>query len=219
MVVKSNLKEFPVHTTSTRSITEILLETEKASREGNHQHAYELSVQATHIAPENVEAWLLRLAVAPSFDERVACVNRLNELVPNYRDRYNLAYFTQKELLDRNPFLAYLEETDELYRVRNGNGTLVSIRKKRTADSTPSELSSDVRAAYGWLILAIVGLLSAGIGTFIFAPLAALSAIQAGRRPHSQSDWVNSVIVLTLAIFFFLLGLIFIYLIWLHWFG
>src|SRR5215510_14665524 len=107
MVVKSNLREFPNHTGSTRNITELLLEIEKANREGNSQYAYQLSVQATHIAPENVEAWLWCLALASSLEERVVCVNRLNELEPNYRDRYHLAYFTQKELLDRDPFLAY----------------------------------------------------------------------------------------------------------------
>jgi hypothetical protein len=220
MVVKSNLREFPDPTKSTHNITEIFLEIEKASREGNRHYAYQRSVQATHMAPSNIEAWLWRLALAPTFEERVACVSRLNELAPHYRDRNNLAYFTQRELLERNPFLAYLDETDELYRVLTGNQMEVSIRKKRNADdlSHPEE-SGGIKAAYGWLVMAIVGLLAAGIGTVLFAPLAGLFAIQAGRRPRTRSDWVHSIVVLTLSILFFLLGLGLSYLFWLHWSG
>ena len=218
MVVKrENVREFQTPPRSARNIAELLLEIEKTNRGGNRQYAYQLSTQATRIAPENVEAWLWRLALASSLEERLACVNRLNELAPNYRDRNNLAYFTQKELLDQNPFLAYLEETDELYRVMTGNQTEVSIRKKRNADElAPPEQSGRVRAAYGWLVMAMVGLLSAGIGTILFAPLAGLSAILAGRRPSSHSDWVNAIVVLTLAIFLFLLGVSLFYLFWLH---
>ena len=215
-----NLNEFAIHNLSERSVTDLLLESEKASREGNKDFAYQLSLQATRVDPESIDAWLLRLALAPSFEERVVCVNRLNELAPNHRDWHNLGYFTEKELLERDPFLAYLDETDDVYRVRNGSNLPISIRKKRAAvDSSPSAQSGRLRAAYGWLVLAFIGLLSAGIGTFIFAPLAGVLAIRAGQRSRSRADWVNSVIVLTMAIFLFLIGLIFLFLFGLHWFG
>ena len=65
-------------------VTDILAESEKAIRGGDRQQAYQLSLQATQIAPENVDARLLRSTLAPSLEERVACVNRLNELAPGY---------------------------------------------------------------------------------------------------------------------------------------
>jgi len=220
MYTRKDLREVPEHSIADRSIRDLLLETEKASREGKSQYAYQLSVQATRVVPESVEAWLMRLALAPSFEERVICMNRLNELSPDYRDRYNLSYFTQKELFDREPFLAYQEETDELYRVINGDHLPLNIRKKRAAvNPALYEPSSKLRAAYGWLTMAIAGLLLAGIGTLIFAPLAALSAAQAGRHSRSRAEWGNSVIVLLFAILLFLLGGGLLFLFALHWLG
>jgi len=220
MYTRKDLREVPAHTIAHRSVREILLEAEKTSREENTQYAYQLSVQATRVAPENIEAWLMRLALAPSFEERVICMNRLNELSPDYRDRYNLAYFTQKELVDRDPFLAYQEETDELYRVINGEHLPVSIRKKRAAaNAALYEASHHLRVAYGWLVVAIAGLLLAGIGTLIGAPLAAVSAVQALQHPRSRSEWGNSLIVLFFAILLILVGAALLLLFALHWLG
>jgi hypothetical protein len=111
-------------------VKDLLAESDKAIREGNSQEAFKLSVRATELAPTSIEAWLLRATLAPSLGERLICVNRLNELAPGYQDRYKVAFFALKELLDKNPYLAYLEETDELYRVASTDHVL-SIPKKR----------------------------------------------------------------------------------------
>jgi hypothetical protein len=220
MYTRKDLREVPAQSIADRSVRDLLVEAEKAGREGKTQYAYQLSVQATRVAPENIEAWSMRLALAPTFEERVACMNRLNELSPEYRDRYNLAFFTQKELVDRDPFLAYKQETDEIYRVINGDHLPVSIRKKRaSANPFLYEPSSRLRSAYGWLTAAIAGLLLAGIGTIIFAPLAALAAVQAGQHPRSRAEWGNSMIVLLFAILLFLVGAGLLFLFVLHWLG
>lgn len=220
MDVKKNWNETAVETLPNQSVTDLLLESQRASQAGDNQYAYELSLQATRIAPENVEAWLLRVALSPSFEERMICVNRLNELAPDHHDRYNLGHFTLRELLDRNPFLAYHEETDELYRVIHANQMMVSIRKKRAPAITfLAETASPLKNAYRWLMLAALGLLFAGLGTFIFAPLAGLSALQVGRAVRSRADRVNSIVVLTLAVILFMIGAGFTYLFALHWAG
>jgi hypothetical protein len=209
-----------VDTKPNQSATDLLSESEKAIQEGNSQYAYELALQATQAAPDNIEAWLLRATLAPSLEERVICVNRLNELMPERQDRYNVAFFALKELLDKDPFLAYLEETQDLYRVINADHIVLSIPKKRAAVNSPlPERSSQLKAAYRWLVLAIIGLMLAGIGTLIFAPLAALAAIQAGGSLHSRSDRVSSTIVLILAIILFMIGSFFSVLFVLHWTG
>jgi hypothetical protein len=41
---------------SNQRLNALLMESEKAIREGNREQAYELSLQATKIAPENIEA-------------------------------------------------------------------------------------------------------------------------------------------------------------------
>jgi len=220
MAVNKNYEDYLFDTKPNQSVTDLLLESEHASREGNSQYAYELSLRATQTAPENIDAWLLRISLSPSFEERLLCVNRLNELAPDHHDRYNIGYFTLKELLDKDPYLAYLEETEELYRVMNGNHMVVSIRKKRVADNTfLPERSSQLKAANRWLMMAILGLMLAGIGTLIFTPLAALNAIQAGQSAQSHSDQINSTIVLIVAILLFIVGTIFSLLFVLHWIG
>ncbi len=201
-------------------INQLLSESEKAIREGNKQHAYELSLQATKVAPENLEAWFLRATLAPSLEERLFCVNCLNELSPDRQDRHHVAFSAVKESLDRDPFFAYLEETEALYRVINKNNQMVVIPKKRAA-ANPSvpEQPSPLKPAYRLLVMAIFGLLLAGVGTLIFAPLAALAALGAGPSLRSRSERVSSMVILIIASLLFLLGLAFAILFALHLIG
>src|SRR5436190_17894045 len=151
-----------------------LSEAESAIRAGNSQRAYELSVKATQVEPNNPDAWYLRGSLAGGLEERVLCTNKLNELTPDHRDHHSLAFFALKDFLDRDPFLAYRGETPQLYHVANEDGMILSIPKRRTEtipypDRPPGRLT----VAYNWLTFAIVGLMLAGLGTLMFAPLAA----------------------------------------------
>lgn len=201
-------------------VRDLLAEIEQAIREGRRQRAYALSLEATKLAPENVEAWFLRATLAPSLEERLFCINCLNELCPDCQDRHNVAFFAIQELLNRDPFLAYLEETSALYRVINKNNQVVVIPKKR-AEVTPylEEPPSPLKGAYRLLVMAVFGLLLAGIGTLIFAPLAALAALAAAPALQSHSERVSSTVILILSSLLFVLGLIFGILFVLHWIG
>lgn len=205
-----------------QTVTDLLAESENAIRSGNGKYAHELSVQATQMAPESIEAWLLRATLAPTLEERVACVNHLNELAPGYRDRYNVAFFALKERLDQNPFLAYLEETDELYRVIDADRKILSIPKKRApVEPYPPEEKqpNPLKPAYGWLRLALMGLLLAGVGTVVFAPIAALAAARAGESLNARSERVSAAVVMIVASILFIVGVIFSLLFILHWLG
>ncbi len=209
-----------VDTQVDQRVNALLTEGEQAIREGNRQQAYELSLRATKLAPENIEAWFLRATLAPSLEERLFCVNCLTELCPDCRDRHHVAFFAVQELLDKDPFLAYLEETSALYRVINKSNQVVVIPKKRSAVTPfPSEQAGPLKGAYRLLAMAIVGLLLAGVGTLIFAPLAALAALGAGRSLKSHSERVSSMVVLIVASLLFFLGLAFAILFILHWVG
>jgi hypothetical protein len=203
-------------------VTDLLAKSEEAIREGDSRRAYQLSLEATQIAPESIDAWLLRATLAPTLEERVHCVNHLNELAPGYQDRYNVAFFALKDLLDKKPFLAYLEETDELYRVLNADRVVLSIPKKRApVNPSPPEQppATPLRPAYRWLTLSVLGLMVAGIGTVIFAPLAALAAVRAHQSGRTRAEQVGSIVVLIVSVGLFMIGVIFSLLLLLHWFG
>lgn len=201
-------------------INQLLSESEKAIREGNKQKAYELSLQATKVAPESLEAWFLRASLAASLEERLFCVNCLNELNPDRQDKHHIAFSAVKELLDRDPFLAYLEETEALYRVINKNNQVVVIPKKRApVNPSPPEQTGPLKPAYRLLVMAMFGLLLAGVGTLIFAPLAALAALGAGSSLRSHAERVSSMVILIIASLLFLLGLAFAILFVLHLVG
>jgi len=189
-------------------------------REGNRRDAYELCLKATLLDPQNVEAWWLRVNLAPSAEEKVMSVSRLNELAPNLQDRHYLSFFTIREVLERDPFLAYHDETDDLYRAVNAEQVMLSIPKQRAlTDPFPPQRSSPLRAAYRWLALAFFGLLLAGLGSLVFAPLAALSARQARPFLQSRSEKVNANVIITLSLLVLLLGLNFAFLFLIHWLG
>lgn len=220
-VEKKNNNAF-VDNPSSQSLTDLLAESEKAIQEGKPRRAYEFAVQATQLVPQSIEAWLMRATLAPSIEERILCVNRLNELAPGHQDKYNLAFYALKEFLDKNPFLRYLEETDELYRVMNAEHMVLSIPKKRAPVNFPSpDLAppGPLKGAYRWLTLAILGLLFAGIGTVIFAPLAAWSTLRVQDALQSHPERVSSTVILIVAFGLFVIGVLFSILFLLHWFG
>ena len=217
-VQKNRENVFADHKPSQR-VTNLLAESDKAIKEGNSQQAYELSLQATQIDPENIEAWLLRATLAPSLEERIICANRLNELAPGFQDRHNVAFFAFKELLDQDPFLAYLEETEELYRTVHADYVLNIPKKRAAKDSFPPEGSVPLTGAYRLLTLAFMGLLVAGIGTIIFAPLAVFAALHAQGSVRSPSERIKATVVLIVAFGLFLIGILFSVLFILHWLG
>ena len=199
------------------NVDAILGEIENSIRNKDKRGAYELSLRATQLAPDNVEAWILRATVAPSLEERLVCVNRLNELGADSQDRHNIAFFTLKELLDKNPFLAYLEETENLYRVMNANHMVLSIPKKRLPDlSVTHYQSGPLIGAYRLLVMALIGLMAAGVGTLFFAPLAAITAVRIGVSSQSQAERLRSTIVFALALLLFVIGAVFSVLFVLH---
>ncbi len=220
MYEKSNRGNDITNAQPITNVEQILAEIENSIRNTGGRDAYELSLRATQLAPDNVEAWFLRATLSPSLEERLVCVNRLNELGADSQDRHNITFFTLKELLDKNPFLAYLEETEKLYRVMNANHMVLSIPKKRSPDhSATREHSSRLTGAYRLLVMALIGLMAAGIGTLLFAPLAALSAVRVGISSKSQSERFRSTVVFALAIILFVIGSVFSVLFMLHFQG
>ena len=195
----------------------LLEEAERATIEGNRRKAHELSLQATEAAPGYAPAWALRTELAPSLEEKIACMNRLNELQPDQHGRHNSNFYFLKELFDRDPFLAYLEETNELYHALNKDLMVLRIPKRRTAvEIYPPERPSKLASAHRWLALALFGLMMAGIPTLIFAPLAARSALNAADSLGRRSGSVHAAAIQIGAIILFAIGSFFTVLFVLH---
>lgn len=220
MLEKENFERISVEGDTPQTLQGILDHVEEAVREGNPILAYERSLRATQVAPQDANAWFLRASLAPTLEERILCVNRLNELDPGHQDRHHIAFYTLKELLEINPCLAYLEESQDLYRVLRPDRQVLSIPKKRSDAGPPLyEIKDQLAAAKRWLTLAIVGLLSAGLLTLIFAPLAAWSAIFSGRSVNSRPVKVGSAILFLSSLALFIVGLFFSLLFAMHWVG
>jgi hypothetical protein len=200
-------------------VNDLVSEAQQALRKGLVHDAYALSLQATQAEPENAQAWLLRASLAASAEEKILCINRMNELGARHHDPHHLAFFALKEVLERDPFLAYAEETQELYRVHNAERTLLSIPKERsiTAPYPPQEKSDALALPHRLLFLAILGLIFAGLGTLLFAPLAAWTALSGDRSQLNDSARIDSLVVAFTAAGLFILGALFSILFIMHW--
>lgn len=200
-----------------QALTRILAKVEEAIRDRKRNLAYELSLQATQVAPNDPYVWFLRASLAPSLEERVISVNRLNELDPDFKDQHHVVFFTLQELLESDPYLAYLEESEELYRVLRSDRRVLSIPKKRSpASPPPHERKDELKAAQRWLGFALIGLLFSGLLTLIFAPLAGWSAIQTSQSTGNHAVQVRSAVMVFSSVVLFVIGLFFSFLLVLH---
>jgi hypothetical protein len=206
----SELEDTQPHKKVSEQVSNILEEAKQAALNHNLPHAHTLSLQATQIAPNDIPAWAMRIQLAPSLEEKILCMNRLNELKPNRRGNQDATYKYVSELLNQDPFLAYLEETSELYHVLNKDRILLSIPKGRVTEQPfPPEKADSLSSAYRWLALALFGLMFAGLPTLLFAPLAVFSTFKVQSSAHSSAHTVQCAVIQLAAILLFLVGVFF----------
>jgi hypothetical protein len=190
-------------------VLQALLEAQVAAKGEDRQRAYQLSLEATRIAPENLEAWLLCAETAPSIEEAVVYLNQANSLQPQDADAKQKTYQVVQKLLEQDPFLRYLDETIDLYHVRSGKQLSLAVPKGRSVpEPYPARRPARLQRAYRWLWMAFLGLLLAGIGALVFAPLAAASAIGLYIETSSKTNRIYSLVVLMLSASLWLFGLL-----------
>lgn len=182
-------------------ISRLLEEAEAATQRGEREMAYQTSLRATRIAPEEALAWYLRSRNAPSHEEQLMCLSRAFALDTKRPESKTELRNAVQELLLKEPFLAYVYETEELYQVRSGRDLLVNIPKNR-AYETPylKRNPSLVVVAYRWLYLSLIGLLLGGVGAILFAPIAVFQVLRLQNISLSRADRVRSWIILIFAI-------------------
>ena len=194
------MAESPVQETQMSRVTWLLASAEREVAQGNQQRAYQLSLQATEIAPHDAKTWLMRAETAPSWEEIVACLNRVNTIAPRHSIGKQKTLQVVQLLLQSDPFLAYLDEGNDLYHVQNRAflQPLYVPKRRRRSEKYPAEHPRPFQRTYSWMALAALGLLFSGLGTLIFAPLAMVAILYVSSQPLSSADRMRGVILIVI---------------------
>lgn len=196
----------------------LLTEAEIAAQAGDYGRARRLSQQATEADPQDVESWLVRAKNAAALSEVLTCLSRVHVLDPKNPLGRQLTYQALGRLLKQEPFLAYKDENDQLYLIRNGQDLSLTVPKDRAIpEPYPLSTPKPLTMAFYLLGWATLGLALAGLGALIFAPLAALWAMQvylSGRL--NPGDGVRISIIFLLAGALLILAFLLVFLFFIH---
>lgn len=189
-------------------VSQLLEEAQDYARQGEREKAYQVSLKATRVAPDEPLTWYVRSRNAPSHEEQLMCISRayaLDTKLPEARTELRTAV---QELLQKEPFLAYVYETPELYQVRSGRDLLVNIPKNR-AYETPylKRNPGPVVPAYRWLYLSLIGLLLGGVGALVFAPIAVFQVLRIQSTSLSHADRIRAWVIFIFAVIIWLIAI------------
>jgi hypothetical protein len=188
-----------------------------AARHGQRQQAHELLVQATEQTPENVAAWLWRAGTASTREETLLCLSTALRLDPTHAAARQALHQALSDELAEDVFLAYGSEDEWLYYIRNGAGVPVAVPKDRAApEPYPPLRYSSLHLAERWLALAILGLIPAGLGALVCAPVAVAYAWRRPGKSLSSLERRWRMVLLGLALLIWLLGGLLVWLLLLH---
>lgn len=173
---------------------------QSALKQGQPDQAYRISLELTRTFPNSAEAWLMRSKTAASTEERMHSLSQVNQIDPNHPASKLYTYQAVWSMLERDPFLAYMDESDDLYYVRSREYLSLVVPKDRgVPEKYPPPGPQPLAPAYRFLVFALFGLVLSGLGTLIFAPLAVFAALQARRKGLGREDRARSRIVMWLA--------------------
>jgi hypothetical protein len=186
-------------------VSQLLEEVGHLAQQGEREKAYQSSLKATSIAPDDPRAWYLRSQCAPSSEEQLMCLSRAYSLDPKDSETKKELRTAVQTLLKQEPFLAYVHETQDFYQVRSGRDLLINIPKNRTFE-TPylKKTPGPAKPAFRWLSLSLLALFLGGVGAVLFAPIAAFQALRLQVASPSRGDRVRLLIVFILAVIIWL---------------
>lgn len=198
----------------------LLQDARQALKTGDRKEAYRLSLEATRRSQGDQEAWVIRARAAASSEERLLCLSQAVQLDPDHPVAKQELYVTLMSQLNQDPFLAYLDETGQVYFVRNtGYQTLAVPKDRGTPETYPSERPEALAKAYRRLGWAVLGLAPAGLGALVFAPLAFFQAVSALGQPIQKPDRVRAWLAAWLSILLFAVSLALALLLLIHFVG
>src|SRR5689334_9829732 len=176
-------------------ISQLLEEAGSFARQGKREKAYQASLRATTIAPDEPLAWYLRSRSAPSREEQLMCLSHAYSLAPDHLETRQELHDAVHGLLKQEPFLAYVHETEEFYQVRSGRDLLINIPKNRTFEIPYLKKAPGLAtAAYRWLAFSVLALILGGVGAVFLAPIAAFQALRLQASAPGRGDRVRLLI-------------------------
>jgi hypothetical protein len=160
----------------------------------------------------------LKLAIpSETLEESVTALNQALESNPENIVARQELYETMQQLLRKDAFLAYQGETDVIYKIRTlSEFQFIHPKDRAMAELFPPQNSPPARPAIHWLGWAVVGLIPAGLGTLVMAPLAVIEAIKLLRQPVELIDRRRAWVVISGAIVLWLIALILFFILTLH---
>ena len=189
-------------------LSQLLEEVGQFAQQGEREKAYQSSLKATTVAPDEPLAWYLRAQNAASTEERLMCFSRAYSLNPNHRETQEALRTAIQTLLKQEPFLAYVYETEAFYQVRSGRELLINIPKNRTFEIPYLKKKPGLaQPAFRWLSLSILALFLGGVGAVLFAPIAAFQALRLQASAPSRGDRVRLWIILILSMIIWLMAI------------
>jgi hypothetical protein len=161
---------------------------------------------------------LLNLAkTSETLEESVTELNQVLGLHPENTDARQALYETMQQLLRKDAFLAYQGETNVFYKIRTlAEFQFIHPKDRAIVELFPPRESPPARTAISWLGWSVVGLIPAGLGTLVIAPLAILAGIKLLRQQTALIDHRRAWIVLGGAIVLWLIALVFLFILIVH---
>ncbi len=170
-------------------VSQLLEDAQQSVHQGNREIAYQSSLQATSLAPNEPLAWYLRSQTAPSSEEQLICLSRAYSLDPAFSDA----------------FLAYVHETEVLYQVRSSLGFLINIPKNRVFEKPYLQKDpGPLKPVFSWLYVSLFALMLGGVGALVLAPITAFQALRLRSVSLSHGDQVRLWILLIISIMIWL---------------
>jgi len=155
--------------------------------------------------------------VAGSLEDSVTSINQALTVDPENTVARQALYEIMQQILRKDAFLAYQGETDVIYKIRTlGEFQFIHPKDRAMAELFPPQNSPPTRAAINWLGWSVVGLIPAGLGTLVFAPLAVIAAVKLLRQQTVLMDRRKAWVVISNASVLWLIALVFFFIFILH---
>ena len=186
-------------------VSQLLEDAEQSFQQGQREMAYQSSLKATNLAPQEPMAWYLRSQSAASTEEQLICLSRAYSLDPAFPDAKRDLRAAVQGLLKQEPFLAYVHETEVLYQVRSNLGFLINIPKNRVFEKPYLQKDpGPLKPILGWLYISLLALVLGGVGALLLAPITAFQALRLQSSPLSRGDKVRVWILLIVSVLIWL---------------
>jgi hypothetical protein len=186
-------------------VSQLLEEAGTFARQGEREKAYEASLRATTLAPNEPLAWYARAQNALSREEQLMCLSHAYSLAPDDAETKKELRAAVRTLLKQEPFLAYVYETEQFYQVRSGRDLLINVPKNRTFEVPYlKKKPGQAQPAFRWLTLSLLALILGGVGAVFFAPVAAFQALRLQASAPSDGERARLLIVFILAVIIWL---------------